>query len=62
MKISFRLNKEYDADIINELTNLKKENLSKKIRQILRDYFMKTMSDKSDKTIKWNFPKEENKK
>jgi hypothetical protein len=61
LKISFRLNKEYDKLLINELEKYKDNNRSHLIRKILNEYFLKLKEkqnnhEKQNQPIKWNFP------
>lgn len=60
MRISFRINDKHETELVNYLSVYKKENLSDVIRQILKQYFLDQMSDKTtvkkSDMIKWNFP------
>ncbi len=61
MRISVRLNKEYDKDLIKELESYKKKgNLSKLIREFIRvglSNMRKDLSNNKNTIIKWRgFP------
>lgn len=60
MRVSFRLNPIDDKDIIVRIESLPEREKSKQIKKWIRDG-IKTNKDnlslKSDRVIKWNFPK-----
>ena len=48
MRISFKLNREYDTELIQQLEKFKNRNLSQVIRKILRDNLVNKNSEVED--------------
>ena len=48
MRISFKLNREYDTELIQQLEKYKNRNLSQVIRKILRDNLVNKNSEVED--------------